>query len=158
MVQPDVKSNTWNDRTTFFWPLYWLKVMSPSLTEGSLKSGATSPTSPDISRPFCTKLVNSCSLVGARERLYPRTGHLTTMVIAWQCISYALVIPALPRKGNPLNVSTGHVPGHRPPPVRRIKFPVPRHRRLIHYPSLCCPLRPGQLGFTNICAGNAFSG
>ncbi len=81
MVQPDVKSNTWNDRTTFFWPLYWLKVMSPSLTEGSLKSGATSPTSPDISQPFCTKLVNSCSLVGAPERLYPRTGHLTTMVI-----------------------------------------------------------------------------
>ena len=81
MVQPDVKSNTWNDRTTIFWPLYWLKVMSPSLTEGSLKSGATSPTSPAISQPFCTKLAYSCSLGGAPKRLYPRSGHLTTMVI-----------------------------------------------------------------------------
>lgn len=51
MVQPDVKSNTWNDRTTGFWPLKLLRLISPSLTDGRVKSGAGSPTCAGISQP-----------------------------------------------------------------------------------------------------------
>ena len=52
MVQPEVKSNTWKDNTTCFWPLYWLSEISPSLTEGRVKSGAVSPTCAGIFLPF----------------------------------------------------------------------------------------------------------
>lgn len=52
MVQAEVKSNTWKESTTCFWPWYWLRVMFPSLTEGRVKSGATVPTSAGIFPTF----------------------------------------------------------------------------------------------------------
>ena len=47
-VHPPVKSKTWNDSTTFFWPRYWLKLTSSPKLEGILKSGAVCPISAAI--------------------------------------------------------------------------------------------------------------
>jgi len=58
-----------------------------------------------------------------------------------QCISFGLVIPALPRKGNLWNAfrpSRTQVTGHLPPPVRRFDSPVLCRRELIHYPVYRC--------------------
>src|SRR5215471_14937736 len=42
---------------TCLFPRYWLKVISPSLTEGSVKSGATSPTSAGMTFSFSKWLI-----------------------------------------------------------------------------------------------------
>ena len=44
-VQPPVKENRWNDRTTFFCPLYWPSVTVSPVCAGSEKSGARCPAS-----------------------------------------------------------------------------------------------------------------
>ena len=44
LVQPSVKARTKKERTTFFFPLNWLRVICRRLWSASAKSGAGCPT------------------------------------------------------------------------------------------------------------------
>ena len=84
LVQPEVKSNTWKDRTTFFSPRYWLRDMSPSLTEGRVKSGAMSPISAGMFFPFLIRIRVLGPHPGQTpQRLYPTGAAHTTALSVW---------------------------------------------------------------------------